>query len=235
MVDFKLGGQTIVFIDYANIKAWVASKSLLIDLKLLYDFLKKKGSERLVFYYGTDPKNPSSGPFLKKVQSFGFEVVTKPVQYFHINLLDLLQRPINKQLLSQMNTESRKLFLSIILDLERKKISLLHPKANFDVEITIDSFLSLEKYETFVFLSGDGDFAPLLKYIKGLNKKIIVVAGRKFLSGKLVQIADKFTTLERFSKMAQGVFYLSRVKNQEQRESKELLRASKKQDPQSGS
>lgn len=70
------------------------------------------------------------------------------------------------------------------------------PKANFDVEITRDVLLEIlykkSSFENFVLLSGDSDFAYLVKDLKHLfKKKIIVFAGRKNLSWELRTSADE--------------------------------------------
>ncbi len=37
----KFKGRTAIFIDYANMKAWAKDKRFFIDLKVLYDVVKK--------------------------------------------------------------------------------------------------------------------------------------------------------------------------------------------------
>jgi len=52
---------------------------------------------------------------------------------------------------------------------------LFKRKCDFDLEIGLDCFLKLDVYQTFVFLSGDGDFATLYERLIKENKQIIVV------------------------------------------------------------
>lgn len=174
----KLKGKTIVFIDYANIKAWAREKELAFDMQVLYQILKDSGVEKILFYYGTDPKNPGSFSFLRKMREIGFEVITKPVKYFKISLLNLLQRRINK--------------------------------ANFDVEITLDMALFEKKFDIFILFSGDGDFLPVVKHLRGENKKVIVISGRKYLAGELIETANSFLTLERFSRKTKSLLIKSK-------------------------
>lgn len=75
------------------------------------------------------------------------------------------------------------------------------PKANFDVEITRDVLLEIlykkSDFGNFVLLSGDSDFAYLVRDLKRLfKKKIIVFAGRKNLSWELRSSADEVVYLE---------------------------------------
>lgn len=195
----KLKGKTIVFIDYANIKAWAREKELAFDMQVLYQILKDSGVEKILFYYGTDPKNPGSYSFLRKMREIGFEVVTKPVKYFKISLLNLLQRRINQELLKRLSPQTKKALFREVEQLEKKNIRLLSPKANFDVEITLDMALFEKKFGIFILFSGDGDFLPVVKHLRGKDKKVIVISGRKYLAGELIETANSFLTLERLS------------------------------------
>jgi uncharacterized LabA/DUF88 family protein len=49
-------------------------------------------------------------------------------------------------------------------------------KANCDVEMAFYLMREKEKFDRLIFLSGDGDFLPVLKYLKQIGKEIIVLA-----------------------------------------------------------
>jgi len=51
---------------------------------------------------------------------------------------------------------------------------LSHRKANFDVEIAVDSTYKLNNYDTLILFSGDCDFEYLLKFLRGRNKTAII-------------------------------------------------------------
>lgn len=51
-------------------------------------------------------------------------------------------------------------------------------KCNFDVELTIDALDSIEEYDKALLCTGDGDFAQLVKYLKGKFKKVYVISAR---------------------------------------------------------
>jgi len=70
-------------------------------------------------------------------------------------------------------------------------------KADWDVGIAIDAIKLADKIDTVILVSGDGDFVPLVEYLK--NKygcQVEVVAFGKSSSGKLVDIADNFLDLD---------------------------------------
>lgn len=70
-------------------------------------------------------------------------------------------------------------------------------KANFDVEITIDALDKKDSYDTLVLFSGDSDFSALVHYLKGKNKKVIVISTKKHVSKELVKSANKFIDLKK--------------------------------------
>ena len=62
----------------------------------------------------------------------------------------------------------------LIAEVEGQK--LYRKKCDFDMEISIDVHNALEEgVESFVFLTGDGDFAPLYRKLIALGKRVIVV------------------------------------------------------------
>lgn len=69
-------------------------------------------------------------------------------------------------------------------------------KADWDVGIAIDAISMIAKAEVMVFATGDGDFIPLLEYLKHQGITVEVVAFRRSTSSKLIQAADKFYELE---------------------------------------
>jgi len=71
-------------------------------------------------------------------------------------------------------------------------------KGNCDVELTIDMIDLLPAYDTAVLLSGDSDFAPLIKYTQKHGKKIIAISTRNHISKEIIQASDKFMWLNWF-------------------------------------
>lgn len=60
-----------------------------------------------------------------------------------------------------------------------------HRKANFDVEISIDSVLQRNDFDTFILFSGDCDFEYLIKYLRGQGKICIVFSMRGHVAEEL--------------------------------------------------
>jgi uncharacterized LabA/DUF88 family protein len=70
-------------------------------------------------------------------------------------------------------------------------------KADWDVGLAIDAVATAPKLDTVVILSGDGDFAPLVQYLKvAFGCQVEVVSFGKSTSAKLLEVADDFVDLD---------------------------------------
>ncbi|MEK7084916.1 MAG: NYN domain-containing protein [Patescibacteria group bacterium] len=68
-------------------------------------------------------------------------------------------------------------------------------KADWDVGIAVDAVRTAEIVDTIVLASGDGDFIPLVEYLKNQGRRVEVMAFGPSASGKLREIADEFIDL----------------------------------------
>lgn len=68
-------------------------------------------------------------------------------------------------------------------------------KADWDVGITVDAIKIAPSLDVILLLSGDGDFVPLVEYLKSHGSQVEVVAFGKSTSSKLREIADDFFDL----------------------------------------
>jgi len=68
-------------------------------------------------------------------------------------------------------------------------------KANWDMGIALDILGILDHVDTIVLASGDGDFAPLVDFIKGKNKRVEIFAFADNTAYDLKEKADKFVPL----------------------------------------
>lgn len=68
-------------------------------------------------------------------------------------------------------------------------------KADWDVGLTVDAVRTAEIVDTIVIVSGDGDFVPLVEYLKNQGRRVEVIAFGRSASGKLKEIADEFVDL----------------------------------------
>ena len=71
-------------------------------------------------------------------------------------------------------------------------------KGNWDIGIAIDSIKLANRLDAIVLITGDGDFCPLIAYLKE-NKgcQVEVIAFSETASAKLIEIADDFIDLSK--------------------------------------
>lgn len=62
-------------------------------------------------------------------------------------------------------------------------------KANCDVDLTMDVLLKIHEYQCAIVLTGDGDFAPLLRYLLSKKKKVVVISSPKRTAREIRAIA----------------------------------------------
>lgn len=70
-------------------------------------------------------------------------------------------------------------------------------KADWDVGMAVDAIRMANSLDVIILITGDGDFVPLVEYLKwGMGKQVEVGAFTRTASGKLRDAADKFVELE---------------------------------------
>jgi len=65
-------------------------------------------------------------------------------------------------------------------------------KADWDVGITIDAIRTSANIDVIVLCSGDGDYIPLVEYLRNQGKRVEVMAFGRTTSSKLRETADEF-------------------------------------------
>ncbi len=73
-------------------------------------------------------------------------------------------------------------------------------KADWDVGIVIDAIRTASSLDVIVLCSGDGDFIPLVEYLKNQGKRVEIVAFGKTTSSRLIEVADEFIDLDESEK-----------------------------------
>jgi uncharacterized protein (TIGR00288 family) len=69
-------------------------------------------------------------------------------------------------------------------------------KADWDVGIVVDAIRIAPSIDSLVLVSGDGDFIPLVEYLKNQGKRVEVIAFGRSASLKLKEVVDEFIDLE---------------------------------------
>lgn len=70
-------------------------------------------------------------------------------------------------------------------------------KGDWDVGLAIDAIKIADKVDVVVLVSGDGDYAPLITYLKeNRGCRVEAIAFGRSSSGKLLEVVDKFTDID---------------------------------------
>ncbi len=68
-------------------------------------------------------------------------------------------------------------------------------KADWDVGLAVDAIRFSSALDAIVLVSGDGDYVPLVDYLRGQGKQVEVMSFGGTASGKLIEEADDFIDL----------------------------------------
>lgn len=68
-------------------------------------------------------------------------------------------------------------------------------KGDWDVGITVDAIRLAPSLDAIIIVSGDGDYVPLIEYLRNQGKQVEVMAFGNTTSSKLLEAADDFTDL----------------------------------------
>mgnify|MGYP005838905429 CR=1 FL=1 len=73
-------------------------------------------------------------------------------------------------------------------------------KGDWDVGIAMDVLRMARKVDTVILVSGDGDFADLMKYVKALGCRAEAISFKKTTSSRLMEEIDDFIDLSKKKK-----------------------------------
>jgi uncharacterized LabA/DUF88 family protein len=68
-------------------------------------------------------------------------------------------------------------------------------KADWDVGLAVDAIRFASKVDTVILASGDGDFVPLVEYLKFMGTQVEVITFGRSASGKLREATDDFVDM----------------------------------------
>ncbi len=70
-------------------------------------------------------------------------------------------------------------------------------KANWDIDLAIDAIKLAPKLDAVILITGDGDYVPLVEYLKMQGCQVEAISFGKSASGKLMEVVDDFTDLDK--------------------------------------
>lgn len=160
------------FIDASNL-FYGGEKSLgwKIDYKKLIKYIKRKYFVKKVFYYGGVELNGFPYSILDK----------KPIDLNKLIVYLKRKADDNIKPIARIKFYLKLAQFGYLLQLKPVKIfhepdGRISKKANCDVDMTFDLMRYLKDYSDVLILSGDGDFAIVLRYLMQIGKKVTVLA-----------------------------------------------------------
>ena len=88
-------------------------------------------------------------------------------------------------------------------------------KGDWDVGLAVDAVRMAPMLDVVILVTGDGDFVPLVEYLKlGLGKQVEVAAFSRTSSSRIREAADTFIELENIPKMLLKINKRARTRKQ---------------------
>lgn len=176
--------RSFAFIDASNL-FYGGEKSLgwKIDYAKLIKYLKNKYDVSEVFYFGGveiygydyDYLKNESVP-VKLLEAKLIEYIKDQGKQSNEAQLILLSKHLQKlRFYSKLEKFGYKLFLKPV-KLYHQENGTTQRKANCDVEMAFYLMKEVNNFDRSLILSGDGDFLPVLKYLREVGKEVIILA-----------------------------------------------------------
>ena len=161
------------FIDVTNTKGSAKALGFSIDHQKLFDYLKKERWSCIdVYWYNGRIRNRKNENARKKIEEMGYQVKDKETHFF------------------KKEHHIKALCPGCAKEVDFKVIQKKYPKANCDVELTVDCLELAENGAEFLIFSGDGDFRYLIERLRDKGVKV-----RLFSTSKQDQVGDyRFST-----------------------------------------
>lgn len=161
------------------------SDAMLLQIKEVYDeyFSSKRLDEFKKIGYDVSSQ--------KDVKSFSNSL-------YHLSKFKTVLENLDKIITSILNNESNcstKIEKELIKQIKELRNCLNQKikdrKCDFDVDIVVEIMRNIDKYDTFVILSGDGDFAPAIKFFREKSKNVVIVSQSNKLGKEIVNLTDR--------------------------------------------
>jgi uncharacterized LabA/DUF88 family protein len=186
--------KTFAFIDASNL-FYGGEKSLgwRIDYKKLFQYLKEKYDVSSVFYFGGveiydfkyDYQGDETIP-LKDLEKHLLQLLQNKSKQLNEAQILLIGKHIQRvRFYLKLKQFGYNLFLKPVKMYEQEDGSTKR-KANCDVDMAFHLMKEKDNFDRIIVLSGDGDFLPVLKYLKE-NKKEIMILGRANRTAKEIK------------------------------------------------
>jgi uncharacterized LabA/DUF88 family protein len=177
----KNQSKAYAFIDASNL-FYGGEKSLgwKIDYKKLLEYLKIKYGVKKAFYFGGVETHGYAYDFLiqesvplEELQKYLVSLLTSQLSADELSLIKSHTGRVG--FYERLESFGYHLFLKPVKQYKQED-GTIRRKANCDVDMTFHMMKDVAKYENAVVLTGDGDYLPVLKYLKAQSKRVYILA-----------------------------------------------------------
>lgn len=176
--------KTFVFIDASNL-FYGGEKSLgwKIDYKKLLAYLQEKYDANRILYFGGveiydfkyDYQKDETVP-ITKLESYLLDLIKNKSKELNEAELLLIGRHLQRvRFYSKLLQFGYHLFLKPV-KMYNQEDGTTKRKANCDVDMAFHLMKEKDVFDRAVVLSGDGDFLPVLKFLKEIKKEVVILA-----------------------------------------------------------
>ena len=176
--------KTFAFIDASNL-FYGGEKSLgwKIDYRKLFAYLKEKYKISKALYFGGveihdfdyDYQSEDSVP-VKNLKNYLVDLIKNKGQKLDDATLILINRHLQRvKFYLKLEQFGYDLFLKPVKMYDQED-GMTRRKANCDADMTFHLMKEKDNFDRVVILSGDGDFLPVLKYLRKLGKEVIILS-----------------------------------------------------------
>lgn len=193
--------KTYAYIDASNL-FYGGKKSLgwSIDFEKLYKYLQDRFQASQIFYFGGVEIHKFPFDYLtnetvslKDLETYLIEFIEKNKKELTGAKLALLDRHLKQvRFYKKLEKFGYQLILKPVKTYENEDGDQKR-KANCDVEMAFYIMRDKNEFGSVVVLSGDGDFLPVLKYLREVGKDVLVLARGRRTAKEIKRFAgDKF-------------------------------------------
>ena len=204
--------KTFAFIDASNL-FYGGEKSLgwKIDYRKLFAYLKEKYKIGKALYFGGveihdfdyNYQSEDSVP-VKNLKNYLVDLIKNKGQKLDDATLILINRHLQRvKFYLKLEQFGYNLFLKPVKMYDQED-GMTRRKANCDADMTFHLMKEKDNFDRVVILSGDGDFLPVLKYLRKLGKEVIILSRGPRTAREIRQFAGSnfrdFVRLEKYIK-----------------------------------
>ncbi len=204
--------KTYTFIDASNL-FYGGEKNLgwKIDYQKLLNYLKEKYGISKALYFGGVEIHDFQYEYLKhrtvpihELKKYLEKLLKEKGKQMNEAQLLLIGRHLQRvRFYWKLKEFGYELYLKPVKLYEQEN-GTTRRKANCDVEMTFEIMRRKDEFERVIILSGDGDFLPVLKYLREEGKEVIILARGPRTAREIRQFAGSnfrdFVRLERYIK-----------------------------------